>query len=87
MGKVVAEIIEIRGSGHCSAGHHIGERFVFTKKRCPEICPWALGAILMPVMVLLNDGRFQWSQNNEPTYWCCPDPENTVVFRLGKDCT
>lgn len=87
MGKVVAEIIEIRGNGHCSVGHQIGERFVFTKERSPMICPWALGAILMPVMVLLNDGQFQWAQRNEPTYWCCPDPENTVVFRLFKDYT
>jgi len=85
MEKVIAEIIEVRGSGGCSAGHRLGERFEFTRERTPALCPWALGALLAPAAVLLNGGRFNWAQTDEPTCWCCPDPENTVVFRLYRE--
>ncbi|MGI9953144.1 TIGR04076 family protein [Moorellaceae bacterium AZ2] len=85
MDRVIAEITEVRGSGQCSAGHRVGERFVFTRERTPALCPWALGALLAPVAVLLNGGRFYWAEGDEPTSWCCPDPDTTVVFRLYRE--
>lgn len=85
MEKVIAEIIEIRGEGQCSAGHRVGERLVFTKEKTPPLCPWALGALLAPTAVLLNGGHFPWARPDEPTLWCCPDPGNTVVFRLYRE--
>ncbi|WP_027718067.1 TIGR04076 family protein [Desulfovirgula thermocuniculi] len=81
--KVLAEIVEIRGNGHCSVGYKIGERFVFSAERFPALCPWALGALMMPVIVLLHGGKFEWIEKLEDTYWCCPDPNNTVIFRLS----
>jgi uncharacterized repeat protein (TIGR04076 family) len=81
--NIIAEIVEIRGEGHCSAGHKIGNKFIFTEKSFPPLCPWALGALMMPVMVLMHGGKFSWMNRLEDTYWCCPDPNNTVVFRLS----
>lgn len=85
MAKVVAEVIEVRGSGQCSAGHRVGDRFVFTVDRTPSMCPWAMGALLAPAAVLLNGGSFPWAGGGEPTEWCCPDPTDTVVFRLARE--
>lgn len=84
MEKVVAEIIEIRG-GQCSAGHRVGDKFVFTRTQTPNLCPWALAALLAPAMVLLNGGQFYWAKQDEPTRWCCPDPDTTVVFRVTRE--
>lgn len=80
--KVIAEITEARGKGQCTAGHKVGEKFIFTRERTPSLCPWALGALLAPAMVLLNGGHFEWAKAEEPTFWCCPDPDDTIVFRL-----
>ncbi|GEA14722.1 MAG: hypothetical protein PWR22_1589 [Moorella sp. (in: firmicutes)] len=84
MSKVIAEIIEVRG-GNCSAGHKVGEKFIFTRERAPELCPWALGALLPAAMVLLNNGNFYWAKEGEPTQWGCPDPNTTVVFSLRRE--
>lgn len=85
MAKVVAEVTEVRGCGRCSAGHRAGDRFIFTAEKTPQMCPWALGALLAPAAVLLNGGRFSWAEPDEPTFWCCPDPTDTVVFRLFRE--
>lgn len=85
MARVIADIIEIRGGGRCTAGHRPGERFIFTAEKTPALCPWALGALLAPVAVLLNGGQFSWAKENEPTFWCCPDPDNNVVFKLYRE--
>ncbi|MGB9885369.1 MAG: TIGR04076 family protein [Moorellales bacterium] len=84
MAKVVAEVLEVRGCGKCSAGHRPGERLEFTADRTPAMCPWALGALLAPVAVLLHGGSFPWAAEGQPTEWCCPDPTDTVVFRLSR---
>jgi uncharacterized repeat protein (TIGR04076 family) len=83
--KVVAEVVEVRGCGECSAGHKAGDRFVFTEHKTPAMCPWALGALQAPVAVLLNGGKFSWAEGGEPTHWGCPDPTATVVFRLLRE--
>lgn len=83
MVKVMAEVVEVRGSNPCSAGHRPGERLVFTQDRSPSMCPWALGALQAPVAVLLGGGKFPWANDDEPTIWGCPDVTDTVVFRLS----
>lgn len=85
MAKVIAEVVEVRGTGECSAGHKVGDRFVFTQHAPAGLCSWALGALLAPVAVLLNNGSFSWAPEGEPTTWCCPDPTETVVFRLVRE--
>ncbi len=84
MSKVIAEIVEVRG-GRCSAGHEVGQVFVFTREKTPSLCPWAMGALLPAVAVLLNNGNFYWAGEGEPTRWGCPDPDTTVVFSLRKE--
>lgn len=85
--KVVAEVVEVKGTGECSAGHKPGDKFVFTEHMPAGLCRWAVGALAAPVSVLLNGGNFSWAPNGEPTRWGCPDPTETVVFelRLEKD--
>lgn len=85
MAKVIAEVVEVRGCGECSAGHKAGDRFIFTEHRTPALCQWALGALQAPVAVLLQGGKFSWAQAGEPTMWACPDPTDTVVFRLWRE--
>ncbi|MBC7344635.1 MAG: TIGR04076 family protein [Clostridia bacterium] len=85
MARVLAEVVEVRGSGECSAGHKVGDRLVFAESKAPAMCPWALGTLIAPVAVLLNGGRFPWAGPDEPTVWCCPDPADTVVFRLTRE--
>lgn len=85
MARVIAEVVEVRGTGECTAGHRVGDRFVFTEHAPAGLCHWALAALLSPVAVLLNGGNFSWAPHNEPTEWCCPDPTETVVFRLRRE--
>jgi uncharacterized repeat protein (TIGR04076 family) len=79
---VRVEIIEIMGSGVCSAGLKVGQSWVVSDDFCPEgICAWAFQAMMPFISALRFGGRFPWSGERTARV-CCPDADNPVVFRV-----
>ncbi len=82
--KVIATIIEIRGTGVCSYGHKVGDQFEFTEKTPPGLCQFAYDSIRSAVAALLYGGQFPWAPNRDVTTWACPDPDVPVIFELKR---
>lgn len=80
--KVLVEIIEIKGSGECPLGLAKGQSWFIDSAKVPEgFCGWAYNSIFPFIQVLRFGGSFPWEKEGEATV-CCPDPHNTVVFKL-----
>lgn len=82
--KVVATIVEIRGTGKCSYGHVVGDQFEFTAKTPGGLCQFASDSLRSAVAALLYGGQFPWMENSDVTTWACPDPETPVIFELRR---
>jgi uncharacterized repeat protein (TIGR04076 family) len=80
--RVSIEIVEIQGTGRCSTGHVVGDRWEITSALTPAgICGWAYSAMWPFLQPLRFGGNFPWEVEGEALV-CCPDPHNPVVFRL-----
>ncbi|HHJ98753.1 MAG TPA: TIGR04076 family protein [Actinobacteria bacterium] len=80
--RVTIEITEIQGTGACSIGHAVGDRWEVGSALVPAgICGWAYAAMLPFLQPLRFGGSFPWEAEGEALV-CCPDPANPVVFRL-----
>lgn len=83
--KVIAEAVKIEGNKECDFGHKVGDRFEFTLTHSPDLCTYALAALLPAVQVLLHGGSFDWLEEGEPLLWGCPHPgEGQVIFELRR---
>lgn len=81
--KVNIEIVEIQGSGGCSYGHKVGDRFEVQANEQPAgLCAWAFNSIFPFLTVLRFGGSLPWEEEGEAKV-CCPDPTNPVVFKLS----
>lgn len=83
-GRVVdIEVVEIGGSGVCSAGLAVGDRWVVDSPFVPaHICMWAWASILPMLTPLRFGGALPWEPEESNARVCCLDPDNPVVFRL-----
>lgn len=81
MKKVRIEVTEVRGKG-CDYGLKQGDVFYLEDDRC-DICMWAATAIFPMVQVLKYGGSFPFGDDPYSAVACCPDPVNTVVFKMA----
>ena len=81
-GRVTIEVTEIKGGGTCDVGHRVGDTWEVDSAVVPTgICGWAYAAMLPFLQPLRFGGSFPWEAEGEAVV-SCPDPANTVVFRL-----
>ena len=80
MKKMIVEVIETRGKG-CGQGLKVGDVFQMEETHC-EFCSWAHTAIFPFVQVLKYGGTFPWEKNPNEAIACCPDANDTVVFKI-----
>lgn len=79
---VSIEIIAVKGKGSCPLGLKKGEKWEIDSAAVPDgFCGWAYHSLFPFLQVLRFGGSFPWEKEGEATV-CCPDPDNTVVFKL-----
>ncbi len=71
--------------GFCCSGHHVGQEFIIKRlKTCEGICVSAFHSMLTQYFGFVFGATFPWDTDKNYTYCGCPDPVNTVTFRLEK---
>lgn len=78
--KIMLEVIESRGKG-CDQGLKLGDKFEL-KEHEHNICINAFSAIYPIAQVLRYDGSFPWETEKGVQIVGCPDPYNTIVFKI-----
>jgi uncharacterized repeat protein (TIGR04076 family) len=81
--KIRITVDKIKGKGICSLGLKKGDRFWFNEKK-GGFCAWAQNAIFPFVAALSYGASFPWEKNPDVAHACCPDPDNTVVFKIER---
>ena len=79
--KVKIEVIEVRGKG-CDYGLEVGDICRVDDNFC-NICMYAATSIFPLVQALKFGGEFVNEEDPYSVTACCPDPVNTVVFRIS----
>ena len=80
---VEIEIVDIQGTGKCSAGHKVGDKFLNPEEQ-REICGSAYHTFYPYLIALKAGGSFPWEENDDEITICCPDYKNPVVFRIKR---
>jgi uncharacterized repeat protein (TIGR04076 family) len=87
--KVDLKIISV--TGHCSAGHKVGDEFDLTKDivlgysgNGKALCPAAYYAAFPNMRVLRFGGELPWGKDKDTAHVACPDPLNPVVMELKR---
>ncbi|MEE8472794.1 MAG: TIGR04076 family protein [Dehalococcoidia bacterium] len=78
LAKVVSQ------TGHCGAGHEVGQEFVIGHLTPAGVCCSAFGAVMPSARVLRFGGTFPWAKDPDTTTVSCPDAANPVVFDLKR---
>ncbi len=78
--KIIIEVIETRGQG-CDQGFKQGDIFEL-KEQSHSFCCNAYNSIYPVAQVLRYGGRFPWETEKGVEILGCPDPYNTVVFKI-----
>jgi len=76
-------VTEVRGGGTCDMGIKIGDSWKAEEGRAP-FCTWAYSAIFPFISAMRYGAKFPWEPNAEVAFACCPDPHNTVVFKIER---
>ena len=79
--KVIAKVIS--QTGHCDAGHKVGDQWVLTNKTPEGICSGAYHAMNSAAFLLLIGGSMPWGDPDVATV-ACPDAKNPLVFELRR---
>lgn len=79
--EISIEIVDIQGTGECSYGHKIGEKFNMPDDR-GKICSAAYYSMYPYITTLTYGGSFPWAENKDICTICCPDHKNPVVFKI-----
>jgi len=74
----------IKQSGHCEAGHKVGDEFILANNSPAGLCVWALYTLFPFATALQAGGNFPWEKEVGVSTVVCPDPENPVVFEIRK---
>ena len=87
MYRLILEVKEVKGN--CAASYKVGDRIVVEEgsiisKRSSNVCLYALGA-LMPYLTAAyrKTSKDDWINLVETLQ--CPDPVNTVLFRVTRE--
>ena len=86
MYRVVLEVKEVKGE--CAAGYKVGDKLVIEEpsiisSESSNVCLYALGALLPYITALYRDTPAEdWINQVEELQ--CPDPINTVKFRISR---
>ena len=81
--KIKITVDKIKGKGICSLGLKKGDKFWF-REEGSDFCLWAQNAIFPFITALRYGGSFPWEKNKDVAYACCPDPYNSVVFKIER---
>jgi len=83
-------VLEVRGvKGHCAAGYKLGDRIVIGEgsiisRESSNVCLYALGALL-PYLTVAYRKTPEDDWINMVQELQCPDPVNTVVFKVVRE--
>ena len=86
MYRVILEVKEVKGE--CAAGYKVGDKLVIEEpsiisNESSNVCLYALGALLPYLTALYRDTPEEdWI--NQIDELQCPDPINTVKFRISR---
>lgn len=90
----MAEIYDIRitvksQTGHCAAGHKVGDQWVIDKeiKTPAGLCAHALNSLFPFISVLQFGGVFPWREKKgtpDIDEVACPDPHNPIIFEVRR---
>lgn len=78
--KIIMEVIESRGKG-CDLGLKLGDKFELEEHN-HNLCDAAFNTIYPIAHVMRYGGRFPWETKKGEIIVGCPDPDNTIVFRI-----
>jgi uncharacterized repeat protein (TIGR04076 family) len=81
--ELEAEVVEIRGIGRCPLGIKVGDKFEIDDEGS-DLCGWAYHTMFPFLTVLQYGGSFPWEPYSDQSLICCPDPHNTVVFKITR---
>ncbi len=79
--KIIVEVIESRGHG-CDQGFKLGDVFEL-KEHTHSFCSLAYSSIYPVAQVMRYGGRFPWEPEKDVQIMGCPDPYNTIVFKIS----
>ena len=71
-------------TGHCGAGHKVGDEWTFTNIVPGGICTTAMAAILPDVRTLMYGGSFPWGTDADSSTCACPDAANPLIFEIRR---
>jgi uncharacterized repeat protein (TIGR04076 family) len=77
-------VTEIRGKGHCEYGIKKGDTFLLDDDTKGVPCMYANSAIFPFISGMRYGAAFPWEPDPNVGYACCPDPYNTVVFKIER---
>lgn len=80
--KVQVKVIS--QTGHCAAGHEVGDAFIIGRHTPAGMCIFAYSALDPDVRALKFGAVYPWVQDSGSYVCCCPDPVNPVVFELRR---
>jgi len=79
------KLVVVDKKGFCACHHYIGQEFIIKRqKTCEGICVSAFHSLLTHYFGFVFGAKFPWDHDPNFTYIGCPDPINTVTFRLEK---
>lgn len=70
--------------GNCSAGHKVGDEWVFNESTPQDICPAAYQNIFRSALVLRYGGQFRWQSDPDVLMVKCPDPSVENRFEIRR---
>jgi len=71
-------------TGHCAAGHTVGQSWVVEALTPENMCIGAFASLIPHFRVLRFGGEFPWEEDKDTAHIACPDPKNPVVFELRR---
>lgn len=78
------QVTVVSQTGHCSAGHKVGEQWAVSSKTPDGICLAAFNSLCPNLRALRFGGSFPWEANPTASLVACPDNKNPVVFELKR---
>ncbi|MBI5152805.1 TIGR04076 family protein [Candidatus Peregrinibacteria bacterium] len=76
-------VVEVRGGGKCEKGLKVGDTLMYSEDKI-DFCAWAHNAMFPFISAMRYGAKFPWEPNSETAYVSCPDPHNTVVFKIER---
>lgn len=76
-------LLEIRGRGTCPFGVQLGDLFR-SDGQIGAVCHWAAHTLLSWTTAVRSGGDVPWESEPGLARVCCPDPDNVVVFEVGR---